>query len=751
VSADLVAARLRRSVAALVPVALALLFTAISLHHSQVAGRDVVVFTGYVVLGLALPGFVLWRLLVSHGTWSLVADLACGASLAYATELATYMVCAHFDHPGVAFLWPVVPVGVSLLPRWRTQVWRRPEAITPLWVPWSLSSLVVYAVALLTRQVWDPSPLSGRAVRAPYIDIPYHLSLIGALSRHVPVDIPAVTGEPLYYHWFVHADLAAARHATGIEPLVLLTRLGPLAMMVVVIVGVAALSHRLTGSWIAGITASVLLCCAGGAALSQDFGELFLSSRIFVSPTTIFAMALLIATAAATFELLRPGPSTRWTYGLWLVLALMLAAVSGAKGSLLPIVLAGYLCAVLMALLFQRRLDRAALGMLGIGVVWFLLAQKFIYGGSSQGTATQPFAIGERVAVNLHLAASGHVSLRLAIAVSALYLGCRVTFWSGAAGLFTRDVWKDPRAHFVVGTSLAGIGAVVALGSASLNEVYFLLVAPPVLAISSAWGFSVLAKRLPRAVAVRVLSVSVPVGIGVGFVFRDLYGLQHPLTMSLARAFLPAVAAISLCVLAGLVIALTSGHHRRLATMLALTSAVAALGLPQAIADGTNIVTSPHAQFRQTGQDKLVPYIGVGGIGAARWLRDHSAVSDLVATNVHCLHPHAAACDHRTTWIAAFTERQMLLEGWAYTFRSAGEAAKQNVPVALVAFWRPSELENNDLAFEVPTAARIAVLRQRYGVAWMFADTRYPVDLTALRAVADLKYHVGVYDVFKLR
>ncbi len=56
-------------------------------------------------------------------------------------------------------------------------------------------------------------------------------------------------------------------------------------------------------------------------------------------------------------------------------------------------------------------------------------------------------------------------------------------------------------------------------------------------------------------------------------------------------------------------------------------------------------------------------------IAAARWLRDNSAPSDLVATNLHCLPQRgtSTACDARHFWVSAYSERHVLVEGWAYT------------------------------------------------------------------------------------
>ena len=76
--------------------------------------------------------------------------------------------------------------------------------------------------------------------------MPLHLSLIAALSKHAPTDLPYLASEPLYYHWFFHAHAAAAGHATGIDHLVLLNRLCPVPLHTVVVLGAAVLTQRLS-------------------------------------------------------------------------------------------------------------------------------------------------------------------------------------------------------------------------------------------------------------------------------------------------------------------------------------------------------------------------------------------------------------------------------------------------------------------------------------------------------------------------
>ncbi len=732
---------------------IAFLFIAYSLHRSEVAARDIIVFTIYVALGLVLPGFVLWRALVARGRGSMLTDLVCGASLAFAVELCVYLICAHLNHPGLAFLWPVLPMAASLHPRARSKVWRRPAEQVSRGLNWTLSAVVVYATATVTRAVWNPFPLKGEPLHTPYVDTPYHLSLIGALSRHVPVDVPSVAGEPLYYHWFFHADMAAARHATGIEPMVLLTRLGPLAMTVVIILGTAVIAQWLTRSELAAAGAAVLLC--GTSALPHDFGPgaAMLTGYTFLSPTTAFAMALLVTPVVVIVDALDPDTEMGW--GAWAVIVVSLGAVSGAKGSLLPVLLGGLVAVLAMALLLRRQLHRRALGLTAIGVGWFLLAQHYVYGGSSQGTEVGLFGFGSTLAANLDVAPRGDVAFGVAAGTTLVYLLALLPMWSGMPGLFTRGVWRDPRAHFVVACVLAALGAVIVFDNSAFNEVYFFRAALPLLAIAGVWGLVVLARRLPVLVARRTAVAGAALGLVLGSLGRIFFGPDYAVT-SAVRLLLPPTVLVVACAAAGMcagawLASRDGAAPRRMAALLAAGIALAALALPGAMANAATMISHPHDQFRKSTAVEQV-MIGPGGVTAARWLRDHSDTDDIVATNDHCLFPGAAICDRRPTWVAAFTERQVLVEGWAYTSRTAADAEKQHVWSAMVTrFWAPSVLRANDLAFRRPTAARIARLHDRYGVDWMFVDRRFRADVRGLRKVAAERFRTGSYVVFRIR
>jgi hypothetical protein len=113
-------------------------------------------------------------------------------------------------------------------------------------------------------------------------------------------------------------------------------------------------------------------------------------------------------------------------------------------------------------------------------------------------------------------------------------------------------------------------------------------------------------------------------------------------------------------------------------------------------------------------------------VDAARWLRDNSDADDLVATNRHCVAVAADPCDSRRFVVAGATERQVLVEGWAYTPTWDRSPTVDGHP-AYKPFWDPELLATNDRAFSAPSPERFDGLRA-LGVDWLFVDKTAPHD-----------------------
>jgi hypothetical protein len=309
---------------------------------------------------------------------------------------------------------------------------------------------------------------------------------------------------------------------------------------------------------------------------------------------------------------------------------------------------------------------------------------------------------------------------------------------------FSRTARRSPLPWFLIGASLAGAAAVALFAHPGRSQWYFARTAIPLLVIGSVLGLVALAEAIPPARRLRLLALTVVAGPALVWLGPAVAG---PLVRGAwARALAMIAIAGLVVVAAGLVGGLlaTSPIERfRLAgaamvlTVLAGGVVHTALELPQRPPRGP-APSVPIESNRATSR---------GQIDAARWIRDHSDVRDLVMTNRHCTTPVAPVnCDSRRYVVTAFTERQVLLEGWTPTPMAAklGPEGRDSITVS---YWNQDLLRLNDGFIARPTAEAARELRNR-SVRWIFVDHTRP-HATSLEPFARLRYQSSGVDVYE--
>lgn len=705
----------------------------LALRHFEVPVPTSLVFLVYVASGVTLPGTLLWRRL--RGSGVLVEDLACGTAVGYVVELLVYCLCRYAGTPQLTPLWAVAVVAVCLtVPSWRG-CWRSAAVRPPLWWSWALSGCVAAVFGWSCLAYFRAAGIGTPGYEHTDFDMLFHLALIGEFKHHVPPAVPWLKGEPLYYHWFVYAEQAATSWTTGIEPQLLLYRLSPLPVLAATVVLIAALTRRLTGSWGSGLVAVGVTYLAlapdpyGFSMLRYfsvyGFGVVedgsLLRPTMWISPTQTFGTLIALALALVLVDLLVAAYPGRALWGLFL---LLVVGVMGAKATYLPL----FLCGLVLVALVRRR----ALVAGGAVLVALLFAQFVLYGGASQGMTVRPLrtlrVLGVTRTADL-LPLTGGSTVRLA-AVAVVCLVCWATVWSGAAGLLARGRWREPPYLLLLGIGLAGLGGVVVFWHPGLSQFFFLESARPMLGVLAACGIA----AVPRKPPPRVIALAVACGAGVVWLVRLVDGPTVPhrsLPLLWPYAVLVLVAVFLVRAPRILVLALLAGY--------CLPSTVDVV-LAQAL-------TQPSAYAQSVAAIGGVP---AGAKEAGRWLRDHSDPDDLVATNVHCVPDPGAPCPGKHFSVAAYSERRVLLEGWAYTVTDTEKAAETGLDPSAIPFWDPALLTANDDAFSHPSPATIGALRQRYHVKWLFADYHYGTPSPALASFTKLRYWIGDCAVFEV-
>ncbi|MEV4508867.1 hypothetical protein AB0K00_07910 [Dactylosporangium sp. NPDC049525] len=729
--------------AALLPLAVGLAGVAATLRYYGVSLPSTLAFTGWLTAGVVLPGLLLWRSLLGRSGW-LVADVVAGAAVGYVVEVLAYVAARAAGAPLLVLAWPAGMIAASVaVPRLR-KAWRGPADRTRTPALWAWSMLLVIGVLVLRSVRMFRSHGLGWPVTGPSdADTPFHLALIAEAKQHMPMQAPWVSGEPLVYHWFVYPEMAATSWVTGIDPLTLLVRLTPLPMLAGTLLLVAVLARRLTGGWWTGpVAAAVTLLVLApdpygwphydgwfGFGAYED-GSMF-RMVAWTSPTQTFGALLFAAVVLVLLDRFQGDGTQR--KGPWVLFALLLAGLAGAKSPYLPLLTGALVVVVLVRLAARRGLHRPALLAAGLTAACTVVAQVVLYdGGANQGLVVRPLATVDGF-VTVAATWTGYTGpgtpaghARVAAGLTVL---CWLFMWAGVLALGRKAL--EPPVLLFLAVGAGGLAGVLLFGHPGGSQSYLIVSARPYLALASVAGLAAVAGRLTWGRA-GILALAATVG-GTAVLLMRRYDTIQPVGArvgwELARPYL---------ILAGLAVlvavaALARRDRRILAVLVALC---AGFGLPTAY-DQTAVVVTDTALggwravpvTDQVALDGRTSAIDHDTWVAGRWLRAHTTPGELLATNAHCFGVRPAAapgggglCDNRRFALAAASGRRVLVEGWGFTNTTYERAAADGVPPWFADFWDPDRLAANDAVFTDPNPATIGVLRERYHVRWLVAD-----------------------------
>ncbi|MDR7278650.1 hypothetical protein [Catenuloplanes atrovinosus] len=817
------------------PAAVTAAITITILRWYGVSARDIAAFSAYLGLAVLLPGTLVWRAL-RGGAGALPADVAGGAAIGYSLEIIGYVAARWAGQPRLA---PALPVAILLafvLVRPLRRFWRGAGAPVPRRWAWGVAVVCLLVLGWTAATFFRAHGLDWPSAGSPYVDMPFHLALAGELKNHAPPRIPYLVGEPLHYHWFVYADLAATSWGTGIELQVLLLRLSLLPMALVFVVGTAVLATTLVGEfrarvpWWTGPLAALLPLVGAPFNPYRDVpasvpqGSIL--DALWLSPTQTFGAMLAIAAVLLLIELLRDAVGA----GRWAMLILLLAVITGAKATYQPLLLAGLVLAVTVRWIGELRPPRAALAATGLTTVTLVFAQLVLFSDSAGGLSVRPLS----TALNSELghiagtatlppgteggppvptrysamdgvpfggqdvdpatlapigvtAATGGTAVEGAAAPAPGVLGeglihlgltrvAEVGWWpaftlatlvlllwmsmvGGAWAMLLRPRrLVDPGVLICLGVVAAGFGAALTFEHPGASQLYFVNSARPYLGCLAVAGLVVATARR-RTAGGRVLGFfSFAAGAGAIWAGHDLIGAPRD-----NQGFGAVLAPLGVLAVAGVAVWLLVWGLARLrqrvrparrawfAVWLTMLGMVA----PGAVAGyASPIVAAVRDGWRDVPMEaepaEVRPALPAGAIEAGRWLRDHSAPGDLVATNAHCRALREWVCDNRTFWVSAYTERRVLLNGWGYTVTAHTEAARTGTVVNRVDFWDRSLINLNDAAFQMPSAVSVGRLAADHGVRWLLVDRRTSTPPPELSRYAIPRFTSGLCDVYEL-
>ena len=469
-------------------------------------------YLGYFGLYVALPGLVLMYA-VNRGPLSLAHALALGVPTGFALEIFTYLGLSALDAK-LAYFW--VPLGWLLLAvaiRLRHGEW-------PVRVRVSAHHAGIFAglcvgflgTALMAAgQMFSESPLvDGLPQRAIFHDWVYLVSRAAVIKHNWPLDDPSLSGTPLQYHYFMMVHAAAASWTTGVELTAVLLRLLYVPLGAILVAQVFVLGRAVSRSPWGGVIAALLTVAVSEVSFARNYNEpMFLGLFVrwlFVSPTFFFGLifcgALLIAIGLCTRR-------TRCGVREYAWLLLLGAAGTGAKGTMLPVVLAALGLWALWRWVRERRLPWRLVGFgVCLSVAFLLVYLPTMSAWRTGDAAFRPFHVFELASFwKQHLAPWQQALagwLPASVAKPLGTLACAAVVFAGTCGVrllaLPYLLWGDRRrrdAQLVgwVGAFLAasaGMGMLMELNSH--GELYVLLMMRVPLAVLSA-GFCLAASR----------------------------------------------------------------------------------------------------------------------------------------------------------------------------------------------------------------------------------------------------------------
>ncbi|XVU29023.1 hypothetical protein ACQPZJ_18755 [Actinoplanes sp. CA-054009] len=759
-----------------IPFLLVAVVLTLTLYNTGVAYEEIAKFAGYTLFANTLPGLLIWRAARGRGDY-LPFDAAFGTVIGFIVELPLYMACRQFDvSPYAVGAWPLIVFLLFLaVPRLRRH-WRGNRRRLPAGTTWTLTLTFLWILALIGQTIFRVSDLVEPQNNTVSIDFLFQFALTGEFKHHVPLNTPWVTGTRLNYHWYVYAHGAATSWLTGIEPQTLMLRLLPLPMVAAFLVIVVAAVRQITGRFWPGNVALLLMTL--GVTLNPFswtgapiFSGIFVGN-LWVSPTQTYAalfFAAVVFQLAVIFQLDRAGlrrPAP------WILLTLLVGAVAGAKATFLPMALCGLVFAVVVRGLFARSVG-PELPALGITLAWFAFAQTVLYGDGSQGASVYPLQTAKWTPLGQAL--MGHpdpvdqwtpLLWLTGIGILAPAFG-----WAGMAGLLRREWRMQPIAHVMLGFSAAGVGGLWLVAHPGLSQTYFAQSATPYLAMASSvglaalipsgrkrpWSFIWLAAFGAVAVATGVVVVRQTIGADSPGEMGDRFTLDHIVWTYGLVLLIVAVTVLLVTLIAWRVrlsTRLTVGALAIAVLTAAVTSGTAGSG--QVLVDEV----TPDSEAAITGGHPPNTF-PAGALEAGRWLRAHSDPRDIVATNSHC-RLNIPGCDSRDFWVAAFSERQVVVQGWSYTEPAFASGGLWDRTLARSQFWDAQLLAENDAVFSDPTAENVESFTSAHNVRWLVALDRVqkPTNTRSIQTVvadpklaefATLRYRVYDIAIYEVR
>ena len=523
--------------------------------------------------------------------------------------------------------------------------------------------------------------------------------------------------------------MAATAQVTHISIATIALRLDYVPTIIVVALQLLAVGRFVGRAAWTGVIAIAVTFLLGPLDLTTDanggspFFEGFFA-HLWASWTFPFGLMFFLALTYLIIERLQA--TTLRTSGdirSWALIGLLMIGASGAKATVLPVILTGTVLYVVMTLVTRRTLPRSALIVLGIGVVVFGVTFSVIYGGGAPGTVIKPF-----VPMSLTLPAilaqgiTSHIvrAIVLPFAEVAGLAGGML----GVAGMLYllrrrhRTELRQltlPICLFVAGIAIANIAH-----QGSGSELYFEDTGYVAGCIAAATGIRLAwvdagHGRLPISRRGIIWTSAASAALLIVLVVVSSRVLAHPQAVNVRYIALGAGG--SLVVGAGVLVLRARGNVTSGLWALGLIPFVAAtmLSYPMALSPVARKVLTGVSLTPVPAVPEKVRGLTPGLLAALVWLKQHSPVDAVFAVNNHWIDP--AETNGKFYYYSAFSERQVFVEAYdPIRFGiTTGLATAAGINFAL-------RQRLNNAVFDDANTRALRMLTERYSVAFLFID-----------------------------
>jgi hypothetical protein len=444
----------------------------------------------------------------------------------------------------------------------------------------------------------------------------------------------------------------------------------------------------------------------------------------------------------------------------WLILGLLLVVAVGTKASLVPVLMAGSAWCLWLQRRAGLRMLRPAAALFLAGAATMGGAALVLYRGEGQALELRPLRHAVALPIGNWVAPQGLPGRTVWVALGLVTLclfSTAVPVMGQLLGMAQRAVSRDPGFQWCMGASMSGLVALVLLHHPFESQMYFWRNALPLGVAAASCGIVAAGQRLRRGH--RLAAICAPLtGLALGLLLNLVAPGPHgagpaSAPLRLFQASIPwvaAAAAVVIGILVGRWVGRGSSPASSLLGLVLGVGLVCGLGAVR-VATQVGWWTTTH----RLGWEALAANAGQEldshGMEAARWLRDHSAPSDVVLTNALCRNGATvvSACDNRNFWVTAYSERRTLVSGWGYTNR-ANRETHRDAPLQQQPFWDQERLAQVQTFLAHPTDEAAERLRA-LGVRWVLAAPSHePVDRARLAHVASLEHVAGKFAVYSL-